>query len=141
MGTRKPHAEKPPQKASATGGFATAEHITGAYPGGPSSGYPGGAQHPRAAIRGIGDFEALRERQVLRGKHRRRVKHVIEVLVLGLALALSAGIYLGFEAHVSPERATEKVLESNGEIDVSDEMRWLVNELWRMENMERLPRR
>lgn len=146
MGTHKPHAERPPRKASATRGFATADHIRGTYPGGPSAGRPGGAQHQRAAVRGtalrgIREVEAGRERLVLRRRHRRRVRHAVEVLVLGLALALSTGIYLGFEAHVSPERATEKVLESSGDIDLSDEMRWLLSELWKMEDMERLPRR
>ncbi len=145
MMTHKPHAERPLEKGSAPRAFATADHITGTYPGGPSAGCDREARHQGAAIRGVGDVEALRERLVLRRRHRRRARHAIEVLILGLALALSTGAYLGFEAHDSPERATERVLEGNGDgngdIDLSDEMRWLVNELWRMEDMERLPRR
>ncbi len=141
MTTNKPYAERPAQKGSAPRAFATADHITGTYPGGPSAGCDRESRHQPAAIRGIGDVEALRERLDLRQRHRRRVRHAIEVLILGMALAVSAGAYVGFEAHDSPAKATETVLEGHGDIDLSDEMRLLLNELWTMEDMERLPRR
>lgn len=143
MTTKQPDSARPSERGSgpATPGVAAADQIYGAYPGGPSSGRSGGALQPRAAVRGIGDFEALRERLALRGRHRRRVRHAIEVVFFGVALALSTGIYLGFKAHARPANASEMVLEGSGDIDLSDEMRLLLNELWTMEDMERLPRR
>ncbi len=118
-----------------------ADHITGTYPGGPSAEHTDSASLPSPAIHGIADVEMLRERLDLRRRHRRRVKHAIAVLLLGSALAVSTGVYLGFEAHTSLETPVEEVVRASGDLDLTDEMRWLLDELWRKENMERLPRR
>lgn len=134
-------AARQPESGSATPALSTASHITGIYPGGPSSRRAAGAPQKAVAVRGISDAEERRERWVLRQRRRRRVRHAVEVLIFTLALAISAGAYLGFKAQVSPEEATEKVLRGSGEVDLSKEARRLLNELWKMEDMERLPRR
>ena len=122
------------------------DRISGAYPGGPSrERVEGDESHaPPPAIRGGEDRE---QRAALRMQHdklrSRRTRLVVGVGVT-LLLSAAAGTYWGLSAiKTSDELAEverERLNQSQADI-VGRELDRLVDELWKMEDLERAPRR
>ena len=122
------------------------EQILGAYPGGPTR--PDQLEQvesneaPRALRRG----EDHERRAGLRSRSERiKSRRVRVVLGVGATLIVSAaaGIYWGFSASRNSDEALERarVRVNRSEVDVSREMDRLIEELWKMEDMDRMPRR
>ena len=122
------------------------DQISGAYPGGPTRHEKLGKAELDQPPRAIRSGEDLARRASLRGRddrlRRRRLRAVAGVSAT-LLLSAAVGIYWGFTA----VRASEDMLKSEvGGVDgpraeVSRELDRLIDELWKMEELDRLPRR
>ena len=127
------------------------DRISGAYPGGPTGQEgPGQAasEEPPRAIRTAEDHARMADRRSQDGRLRsRRVRTALGVSA-ALVLSAAAGISWGL---ISAARASEEIVEweegrmarpaTRPEDQLSHELDRLVNELWKMEELERLPRR
>lgn len=130
--------DNPPALSESLGGI-------GCYPGGPRG--PGGpcgeeeeperdlGTHP---IRGVSDMERRREMSRLDGRVRGRRRHAIEVVIVALTLALSAGAFVGFQGHETAEEIAGESVVEQGEADIEKEAARLLSELWKMEDLDRL---
>ncbi len=135
------------------------DRISGAYPGGPT-GQAGlgqsGSEEPPRAIRTAEDRARMADRRSQDDRLRsRRVRAALGVST-ALVLSAAAGISWGL---ISAARASDEMVEwedggmtlpmierndggrTRPEDQLSRELDRLVNELWKMEELERLPRR
>lgn len=122
------------------------DRISGAYPGGPTRREQFGqaeSNDPPRELRSGEDRERRADRRA--ENDRLRSRKIRTVLGVGAALLFSGatGIFWGLRT----ARASEELLENaqvraNGpEVDISREMDRLINELWKMEELDRAPRR
>ncbi len=123
------------------------DEISGAYPGGPTRRERFGQAESNEARRAIRSGEDNERRAGLRGQderlRRRKLRAVLGVSAT-LLLSAAAGIYWGLS---SAARASDELMENVGvginrpEADISREMDRLIDQLWKMEELDRLPRR
>ncbi len=127
------------------------DRISGAYPGGPT-GQEGlgqaASEEPPRAIRTAEDLARMADRRSHDGRLRsRRIRTAVGVSA-ALVLSAAAGISWGL---ISAARASDEMVEwedggmtrpaTRPEDQLSHELDRLVQELWKMEELERLPRR
>ncbi len=122
------------------------DRISGAYPGGPTRHEEPGHAELDEPPRTIRSGEDQARRAGLRGRdarlRRRRIRAVVGVSVT-LLLSAAVGIYWGF----STVRASDELVEwevggvNKPDAELSREVGRLIDELWKMEELERLPRR
>ncbi len=108
--------------------------IEAMFPGGPSR--QENRSEPSGPLRSGEDFEAGISGHVLDAKARRKRWSMLMAMgAIGL-LAVTGGIYLGIQARITPEEITEeqRVEREVGELD--DLTRKVLDELWRMEEIE-----
>lgn len=116
--------------------------IRGRYPGGPSRGPEPGPSRPRPA--GVEEIEGKRAARAEKAIRRRRRRRIRGGLGLILAIALATGGWLGIQAHTTAEEEAlrlEAVERDRMETELRSETDRVLRELWRMEEMERAPRR
>lgn len=110
------------------------------YPGGPSiKGLTAPTEHPSESLHGIEDMEGLRDAIPRRHRRARHRRHVVVSLIVWLALALSLGAYVGFDGSQHPVAAADAI-GADQDTEISKEARRLLNELWKMEDLERARR-
>ena len=115
----------------------------GAYPGGPrrhaekeKAGEPPGFE-----IRGGESLEASAMAEALSRSRRHRTRRLVIGVLTSLLLASSVGAYVGMRSN---QRAAEELAQEQmreGRTVLEQEASRLLNELWKMENLERAPRR
>lgn len=117
--------------------------ISGSYPGGPKKqtlrSKKERKSHP--TIPGVNDLERWARDARVETERRNRARRIKVGLVCVLLAAGGVGGYVGLSAHTTPEQLAEKErskARSRGEI--SDQADRLINELWKMEDLERAPR-
>ncbi len=117
--------------------------IEGRYPGGPrrptSASEEKEGEHPRLTT-----VEEIEER-IAEGRVRRirrlRRRHLLVVLLTVVLLAGGIGAWLGYRSHrTSAEVAEELRRQAEQSTDLRREADRVLNELWKMEDMERAPR-
>ena len=106
--------------------------IQGMYPGGPRR--QGATSEPHGTLRSGEDVEARISDDLLDAKaHRKRRSIFIALGAFGL-LAVTGGIYIGLQARVTAEELVERErVEAASDID---ETQKVLDELWRMEELE-----
>lgn len=122
------------------------DEISGAYPGGPTRRERFGQAESNEAPRAIRSGEDNERRAGRRDQHdrlrRRKVRAILGVSVT-LLISAAAGIYLGLSAVRASDELMEKaeVGINRPEAEISREMDRLIDQLWKMEELDRLPRR
>ena len=119
--------------------------IPGRYPGGPSREGEGEAEPARGKSSSLPTVEELEGRASQgsqRRKASRRRKRVIVALVVSLAVAGGAGLWIGLESHRTEE---ELVQEMEAEVedpvfDLEKQTDRIIDEIWKTEALERIPR-
>ena len=117
--------------------------ITGAYPGGPPRHQPDDGSIPQPEVELVDgeSVEASRESRITKHRKGRRNRRVIIGLVTSIIAAASAGAYYGVRSSRTAERQAEEEMMKEGELDVNEQADRILNELWRMEDIERGARR
>lgn len=115
--------------------------ISGRYPGGPTRDRP---QVDKKAAKGLDDLatveeiEARRERDTTRIRVRRRRRRMVFGVVVCVVVAGGAGIWIGLRSHRTAEEiAAERRQQAAEEFDLRRTSDRLINELWKMEDLER----
>ncbi len=121
------------------------DQFSGAYPGGPTRREPLGQAESKEALPAIRCGEDNEWRAGLRGQEGRlKSRRVRAVLGVGTTLLISAaaGIYWGFSAARASDELAEnaRVMVDRPDVDVSREMDRLIDELWKMDELDRAPR-
>lgn len=122
------------------------DRITGAYPGGPTRGVKRGGEDSSQAARTIrGGEDHARSARLREHEHRIRRRRIRVVIGVGATLLISAaaGVFLGLSTTRHAEKALLQEAQSVNSPDdvISRELDRLIDELWRMEELERVPRR
>ena len=108
--------------------------IEAMFPGGPRR--QEDRSEPSGPLRSGEDFEAGMSGHALDAKARRKRWSMLMAMgAIGL-LAVTGGLYLGIQTWITPEQITEeqRVEGEAGELD--DLARKVIDELWRMEEIE-----
>lgn len=119
--------------------------ITGSYPGGPSRGDADDPESGRPRRRGLRGAEDLEER--LHAKYRsavgrKRRKRLLIAFGVAVLVAGATGFWMGLQAHRSADEiASEQERRPEAEFDITRERNLLLQQLWLMEDLERVPRR
>ena len=116
--------------------------ITGGYPGGPPRHDPerGTADSDGPELRGGESVEASMADHAVRRKKKRRERRLVIGLVASLIVAAGVGTYLGLQSKKTAEELAQLEREKS-ESDDDKDLDRLLNELWKMEDLERAPRR
>jgi len=116
--------------------------ITGGYPGGPPRHDPERqtAGSDGSGLRSGETVEAGVEGRVVRDKRKKRNRRLAVGLVASLIVAAGVGAYVGLKSRETAEDLARKEAES-AEPDLGREADRLLNELWKMEDLERINRR
>ena len=115
--------------------------ITGSYPGGPRrhGQEEEAGQDPQAEIRDGESIEAsIAARRTGRTKKRRNRRLVIG-LVTSFIAAAGVGAYFGMRSITTAEDLAQEEMKE-GEMDLKKQSDRLINELWKMEDLERARR-
>jgi hypothetical protein len=108
--------------------------IRGMFPGGPRHG--GGTSEPRGTLRAGEHLEAeITDHALDESARRKRRSKLIAVVGIGI-LAVTGGIYVGMQALVTPEQLTVEQRTEGRAGELEDLTRSVLDELWRMENVE-----
>lgn len=115
----------------------------GAYPGGPRrhAEKEAAGELPGFEIRDGESIEASAMTRVLGRLKKHRTRRFVIGLVASLLLASSVGAYVGIRDN---RRAAEELAQkqtTEGRTLLEQEASRLINELWKMEDLERAPRR
>ncbi len=109
--------------------------ITGGYPGGP----PRHAEQEGAGPE-LAHGESVEDRRVEQGasfRKERRQKRLMIGLVISLLAAASAGAYYGIQSKQSAEELAQEENSNRQEGDLDQQTDRILNELWKMEGLER----
>ena len=120
----------------------TVNGFGGAYPGGPRrhAEKEEAGELPGFELRDGESFEASAMTRVLRQSRRYRRRRLVIGLLTSLLLASSVGAYIGISNRKTAEELAQEQL-TEGRTDLEQEVNRLINELWKMEDLERAPRR
>jgi hypothetical protein len=87
----------------------------------------------------VTEFEHRVSRRKLRRTRERRARRVVVGLVLATLLAGSAGAYVGWASHTTPQEVTAAQDAARDRKDeISSEVNRTLLELWKMEDVEAL---
>lgn len=118
--------------------------ISGSYPGGPKKPTLRSKKESErhAVIPGVSDLEQWARRAKVATQRRNRARRIKIGFACALLAAGGLGSYVGLSTHTTPEQLAE---EERSKVrvpgELSDQANRLINELWKMEDMERAPRR
>lgn len=118
--------------------------ISGGYPGGPPRHDPEGqtADSDGPELRDGESVEASVADHAVRRKKKLRNRRLVIGLVTSIITAAGVGAYLGLQSRTTAEElAQETMEEEENELDPDKELDRLINELWKMEDLERANRR
>ena len=115
--------------------------IAGGYPGGPPHHDPQaqGADSRGPELRGGETVEASVVRHATGRTKKLRKRRLLIGLVTFLVVGVGMGAYIGLQSRKTAEELAEQEAEGS-EVDIKKEADRLLNELWRMEDLERAPR-
>ncbi len=112
--------------------------ISGMFPGGPKR--PGDANkdgdQTETPLRSGQDVEERIARGVGELKVRRRRRSTVIILAVAVVVAGVVGVYVGSQALVTPEELTEQARAEREASELDDIAREVMDELWRMEEVE-----
>ena len=118
--------------------------ISGSYPGGPSRDR---SEVDKRADKRLNDLASVEQIETRRGtdevrtRGRRRRKRLIIGLVVSILVAGSGGVFIGLQSHrTAEELAAEQRAQAEAEFNLRRESDRLINELWKMEDLERAGR-
>ena len=115
--------------------------ITGSYPGGPrrhdSEGRTADSDAPE--LRGGESVERSVAGRVARGKRKRRNRRLVIGFVTSFIAAAGVGAYVGLQSKTTAEDLAQHEMQE--ELDLSGEVDRVLNELWKMEDLDRATRR
>lgn len=119
--------------------------MRGRYPGGPSRRQPGeedGPSGPRPKLATVEEIEARAATGSRVHRHRMRRRRILLGFFLSLILAGAFGIWLGFQSHRTDEELAREMSEraSGTEFELDKQADRLINEMWKAEALEKLPR-
>ncbi|MBI4539329.1 MAG: hypothetical protein HY704_07470 [Gemmatimonadetes bacterium] len=113
--------------------------IRGPYPGGPRRPAEGEPGHP-VVLEGGEEVEARLKEGARQRHERRKRKRILAALVAVVLVALGVGTWLGIRSYRSArEIASEKQRAEEGRRLIEQERQRILQELWRMEALERAP--
>ena len=118
--------------------------IAGRYPGGPRrEPLVAVESRPRPRLSTVNEIEERMARGAVRHRQQRRKTRVLMGLAGTVVAALAAGDWIGLKSHQSTEDITAELgAETDGGVlDLAGERDRILRELWKMEEMERLPQR
>lgn len=121
------------------------DRISGSYPGGPKRDQlrTNDERGFSRLIPRVADLE--RGAQYLRRRRMHRMRRKRMMIAVGVALVVSgaSGMYMGLQTHRSPEELAQAEREKARplELDLAKEANRLMSELWKMEDLDRVPRR
>ena len=104
--------------------------------------FPGGPRRQedpsdlRGPLRSGEEVEAGITHDVLDAKARRRRQSMFIALGVFGVLALTGGLYVGIQARITPEQLAEEQRAEVEPSDLDETARKLMDELWRMEEIE-----
>ena len=108
--------------------------MQGMFPGGPR--HRGATSEPPDTLRPGEEVEAAITDHALDAKARRKRRSMLIALVAIGILALTGGIYMGMRAQITAEQLAEEQREEGEAGELDDVARRVLNELWRMEEIE-----
>ena len=118
--------------------------ISGSYPGGPSrdrSEVDERADKRLDDLSSVEEIEARRGAGIVRTRGRRRRKRAVIGLAASIVIAGGAGVWMGLRSHrTAEELAAEQRAQAEAEFNLRRESDRLINELWKMEDLERAGR-
>ena len=118
--------------------------ISGSYPGGPSrdrSEVDKRADKRLDDLASVAQIETRRGAGVVRTLGRQRRKRAVIGVVVSIIIAGSAGVWMGLQSHRTAEDlAAEQRAQAEAEFNLKRESNRLINELWKMEDLERAGR-
>ncbi len=118
--------------------------ISGSYPGGPKKQTLRSKRESErhAVIPGVSDLEQWARQAKVEIRQRKRARRIKVGFVCALLVAGGVGGYVGLSTHTTPEQlAEEERSKAQAPGELSDQANRLINELWKMEDLERAPRR
>ncbi len=115
--------------------------IAGRYPGGPRrEPLVALADRPPPRLSTVAQIEERKARGAVRHVRKRRRKRVLAGLVGVVFAAIAVGGWVGWKSHKSSEDITAELeTDADGGFDLENERDRILRELWKMEEMERLP--
>lgn len=114
--------------------------IQGPYPGGPRRRDEDEAPPP-VVLESVEELEAHRQEGARRHRERRRRRRIAAAFVATTLVAGGVGLWLGIRSHRSAEDVARELQEKQDvEQLLEKERRRILQELWRMEELERAPR-
>ncbi len=108
--------------------------IEGMYPGGPRR--QGATSEPHGTLRSGEDVEARIIDDLVDAKARRKRRSIFIALGAFGLLAVTGGIYIGLQAHVTAEELVERERVEAEASDIDKTVQKVLDELWRMEELE-----
>ena len=118
--------------------------ISGSYPGGPKKQTLRSKKESErhATIPGASDLERWARHARVEIQRRKRARRIKVGFACALLAAGGVGGYVGLSTHTTPEQlAEEERAKVQNSSEFSDQANRLLNELWKMEDLERAPRR
>lgn len=121
------------------------DRISGSFPGGPRRREDGEGPTPESerAFARVEDLSQQEVVQFLRSLRRDRAKRVLLGFLLALVLAGGVGFYVGMSSHRTAEelaRQEEAAAQGPEALSLPEERRKVLQELWKMEDLEKAPR-
>lgn len=120
-------------------GISRAALHASSYPGGPRVSDADSANSTQRLKTGE-DVEKYREAGALRNRRSRRIRRLRLGLAATTLIAILGGVHSGMRSHKTAEQLAAAVQSGGATTDLKRETRRLVNELWKMEDLERNPR-
>ena len=118
--------------------------ISGSYPGGPSrdrSDVDERADKRLDDLSSVEEIEARRGAGILRARGRRRRKRALIGIAASIVIAGGTGTWMGLRSHqTADELAAEQRAQAETQFNIRRESDRLINELWKMEDLERAGR-
>lgn len=115
--------------------------ISGSYPGGPSrdrSEVDKRADKRLDDLASVEQIETRRGQEEVRVRGKRRKRRVLLGLMVSIIIAGSGGVFMGLRSHrTAEELAAEQRAQAEAEFNLKRESNRLINELWKMEDLER----
>lgn len=120
-------------------GISRAALHASSYPGGPRVSDVDSANSPQRLKSGE-DVEEYREAVALRIRRSRRSWRLRLGIAATTLIAILGGVHSGMRSHRTAEQLAAAVQSGEATADLTRETRRLINELWKMEDLERHPR-
>ncbi len=117
--------------------------ISGSYPGGPSRDRSEVDKRADKRLDDLASVEQIETRRgvgIVRARGKQRRRRLILGLVVSILVAGSGGVWMGLRSHRTAEELAAEQREAEAEFNLRRESDRLINELWKMEDLERAGR-